>query len=112
MDPASHFGPVVARAGGLLNTRHLVLCDHEVMSVTTAGAAHDDTAPAALSDAGVSTTVVAFAVFIAAWIGAKLTAFSVPTNGAGGSDLSLLQLALFQIGRASCREREEDAIDT
>lgn len=71
------------------------------MSVTTAGAAHDDTAPAALSDAGVSTTVVAFAVFIAAWIGAKLTAFSVPTNGAGGSDLSLLQLALFLLAGAA-----------
>src|SRR5699024_4790431 len=70
------------------------------MSVTTAGAAHDDTAPAALSDAGVS-TVVAFAVFIAAWIGAKLTAFSVPTNGAGGSDLSLLQLALFLLAGAA-----------
>src|SRR5699024_4237601 len=55
----------------------------------------------ALSDAGVSTTVVAFAVFIAAWIGAKLTAFSVPTNGAGGSDLSLLQLALFLLAGAA-----------
>src|SRR5699024_3718211 len=101
MDPASHFGPVVARGGDLLNTRHLVLCDDEVMSVTPAGAAHDETAPAALSDAGVSTTVVAFAVFIAAWIGAKLTAFSVPTNGAGGSDLSLLQLALFLLAGAA-----------
>ena len=70
----------------------------------TAGAAHDGTpptAPAALSETGVSTTVIAFLVFIAAWIGAKLTAFSVPTNGAGGSDLSLLQLALFLLAGAA-----------
>ena len=70
----------------------------------TAGAAHDETpptAPAALSDAGVSTTVVTFLVFIAAWIGAKLTAFSVPANGAGGTDLSLLQLALFLLAGAA-----------
>ena len=107
MDPASHFGPVVARASELFNTRHLVICDDEVMSVNpseAAGAAHDETpptAPAALSDAGVSTTVVTFIVYIAAWIGAKLTAFSVPANGAGGSDLSLLQLALFLLAGAA-----------
>src|SRR5699024_11857663 len=101
MDPASHFRSVVARAGELLNTRHLVLCDDEVMSVNpneTAGAAHDGTpptAPAALSETGVSTTVIAFLVFIAAWTGAKLTASSVPTTGAGGSHPSLRQPALF-----------------
>src|SRR5699024_2907219 len=93
--------PVDGIVGVLWITRHVVRGEHEVISVTTAGAAHDDTAPAALSDAGVSTTVVAFAVFIAAWIGAKLTAFSVPPNGAGGSDLSLLQLALFLLAGAA-----------
>ncbi|WP_209373345.1 hypothetical protein [Brevibacterium renqingii] len=70
----------------------------------TAGAAHGETprtAPAALDDTGLSITLLAFVVFIPAWIGAKLTAFSVPVDGAGGTDLSLLQLALFLLAGAA-----------
>ncbi|WP_210604336.1 hypothetical protein [Brevibacterium oceani] len=80
------------------------------MSVTpneTTGTAHEatpPTAPTALGSTGMSITVVAFVVFIAAWIGAKAVALTAPTRLtglSGASDFDLLRLVLFVIAGAA-----------
>ncbi|WP_181276132.1 hypothetical protein [Brevibacterium oceani] len=80
------------------------------MSVTpneTTGTAHEatpPTAPTAMGSTGMSITVVAFVVFIAAWIGAKAVALTAPTRLTGltgASDFDLLRLVLFIIAGAA-----------
>lgn len=80
------------------------------MSVTpneTTGTAHEatpPTAPAAMGSTGMSITVVAFVVFIAAWIGAKAVALTAPTRLtglSGASDFDLLRLVLLVIAGAA-----------
>ncbi|WP_166969490.1 hypothetical protein [Brevibacterium atlanticum] len=80
------------------------------MSVTpneTTGTAHEaapPAAPTAMGSTSMSITVVAFVVFIAAWIGAKAVALTAPTRltGLSGvSDFDLLRLVLFVIAGAA-----------